>query len=205
MICPKLSIKSLIVWNTWLYSLSPVQPLKLSALLAAGWHAEHFQSNQLSWGEGWDDTCNTKDSLSHHDTISRRDTKQSRQLQYWDQSTNSQHRLTRPRESFEIRRLRIDLSHLLSFVGWDLRMWRSVDMLQSTDWNQSVRDSQIGLDMLQATPSSPSPPPPQLLPVGFILGFQASYWQYSVTLRPLSGVDLSTFLHLLENSYWEMK
>ena len=49
-------------------------------------------------------------------------------------------------------------------------------MLQSTDWNQSVKDSQIGLDMLQATPSSPSPPPsPQLLPVGFILGFQASY------------------------------
>ena len=42
-------------------------------------------------------------------------------------------------------------------------------MLQSTDWNQSVKDSQIGLDMLQATPSSPSPPTPQLLPVGFIL------------------------------------
>ena len=76
LICPTLSIKSLIVWNTWLYGpqfSSAFEVVRFTGWWLAGWladwHAEHFQSNQLSRGEGWDDTCNNRDTDWHHDTI----------------------------------------------------------------------------------------------------------------------------------------
>ena len=179
MICPKLSIKFLIVWNTWLYSLSPVQPLKLSALLAAGWHAEHFQSNQLSWGEGWDDTCNTRDTETlHHDTILASDTKQSRQLQYQSfrasellQPTSGQENQPAlpdqselARESGELgaeKELNIELNwHIMSAcdtlparAGYVLVF---VEILHSSDWNHSVKPQQIGLDVAWGSPSTSS-------------------------------------------------
>ena len=166
MICPELSIKSLIVWNSWLYGPQSGSAFEVVRFTGWSWHAEHFQSNQLSRGEGWDDTCNSRDTPhpSRHNlqsTVQARNNQDNHNIKTsqptsGEQSSPDQSPL--PRESKDLgaeKELNIELNwHIMWYHGISGDIMPSLgcyvlvflDMLQSSDWNHSVKPEQIGLD-----------------------------------------------------------